>query len=188
MAAPQPSSPSPGTLLAAPSAAGVLVPALVAEAAAALQEELADGHGRHSAQPPPRHGRRQAAAAGVERGGAGAARRPPPLCVCGAGRGWAQGNGVPQHGTSRGNDEQRCPGGARNGERRGSVAPLRWRGTEGHRAGPPPQRPSRNGRYGEPSQPGAHPACFLQPAPYAFFSNLRSYPFKTKLEKGASRF
>lgn len=186
MAAPQPSSPSPGTLLAAPSAAGVLVPALVAEAAAALQEELADGHGRHSAQPPPRHGRRQAAAGGgTGRGGS----RPAAAAIMrvrgGAVRGWAQGSG---HGTSRGNDEQRCPGGARNGERRGSVAPLRWRGTEGHRAGPPPQRPSRNGRYGGPSQPGAHPACFLQPAPYAFFSNLRSYPFKTKLEKGASRF
>lgn len=186
MAAPQPSSPSPGTLLAAPSAAGVLVPALVAEAAAALQEKLADGHGRHSAQPPPRHGRRQAAAGGgTGRGGS----RPAAAAIMrvrgGAARGWVQGSG---HGTSRGNDEQRCPGGARNGERRGSVAPLRWRGTEGHRAGPPPQRPSRNGRYGGPSQPGAHPACFLQPSPYAFFSNLRSYPFKTKLEKGASRF
>lgn len=92
-------------------------------------------------------------------GPAGPALRPPPLCVCGAGRfgGGFKAAGGPRHGTSRGNGEQRCPGGARNREHRGSarrrskqgsVAPLRWRGTQGHRAGPPPQRPSRNGRHG----------------------------------------
>lgn len=77
MAAPR----CPGTLVAPSAAAGVLVPALVAEAAASLQEELTDGHGR-------RHRRATATAAsrpgaGEQRGlrGEGPAPRPPPLCV-----------------------------------------------------------------------------------------------------------